>query len=89
MKRKYTDKDILAITWHDASSRQGWLKPTSYTPFEAVTVGHFVSQSKDHMTVCASICYEDDFTHYADHMTIPKGMIKKIKHLGTKKVKYV
>jgi len=81
-KVNYKTKEILEIEWEDTATAPGW-RTQKYleraTPCFCKTVGYFVKQSKNSITLAKSV--NDDDSDGLDAQTIPAGCVKRVRRL--------
>ncbi len=77
------ERDLIEITWVDHAGELGWQRKEQLLnrePFVCVTVGYYVGESRDYITVADTY---DPFKNYNGmHFTIKNCItsIRKIKH---------
>ena len=86
----------LAVVWDDAfDGPGGWVDPTRYRPHivDPITIGWFVEwddaeENPDpYLTLYSSYYYDDDGDLICSNpMHIPRGMIRRITRIKTKKI---
>lgn len=71
-----TTLTVVVVTWNDAFAQPGW-DDYEEGPLECVSTGFLIRDSKE------SIVLAQNFNQFqfGEYMTIPKGMVKKIKKL--------
>jgi len=71
---------IVKVTWNDACSRAGWewrKNKDPLTPLPCISVGFLLSKTKKYVTLAQNL----NKNQVGEQITIPRGMIKKIKRL--------
>ena len=75
---------MYVVAWMDACSSSGWHDVDELGDEEkhylVLTTGFIVAKDKDYICVAQSAAVSDDGT-YADILSIPRGMVKKIERL--------
>lgn len=69
---------ILYVEWDDAQSTRGWYQKETDGPCKIKSVGYEVLRTKEFLVLTTSF---SGFEKYLDQLTIPIGMIRKIKIL--------
>lgn len=70
--------EILLIKWLDSASYSGWNKPSDLLlrPHWCQTVGFFIHEDDESLTVAQNKCDEEGAMPYGEFMTIPKVVIQ-------------
>jgi hypothetical protein len=78
----FMDK-VLLIEWGDAVSVDEWTPRTEIAlpPSKVLSVGFLIEETETHYTLALNVDTVSDSASCI--MTIPKGMIKKVKRLKT------
>jgi hypothetical protein len=74
-----TSKPVLAVVlWEDACYREGTY--AHHIPYTVESVGWILQDSPAAITLGAwhALAQEDCIDHYEQHLTIPRGMVKKV-----------
>lgn len=73
---------VHLVVWDDACSLGGWFTELSKAEMSylVATVGFIVHRDKNRICVAQSMALDADGT-YADVLTIPTGMVKKVVQL--------
>jgi hypothetical protein len=84
MAEKWPLKELVEVEWSDAITHGAWdsrdahIKAARTRPLR--TVGYLVQKNRTSVTVAQSMSSVTQ--HIADTMTIPRGEVRKIRHLG-------
>lgn len=73
------DARLVAVTWTDSASFDGWMRGNVIVPAEIVTVGLLAEDNEDYTSLFQSA---SDSGNFAGLFTIPKGCIKEVKVIG-------
>lgn len=78
-KRRKIFFPIVEVKWDDILSKSAWQPTRRGETVECFTTGYLTYKDKDAITICGSF---NGMADYSDKTTIPRGVIKRIRHIG-------
>lgn len=73
---------IVTVEWDDICSNGGWLSPeNARADWKVISVGMLLSRTKKELVLVQSKVFDRDAV--ADTLTIPIGVVRKVKTIAT------